>query len=78
MKSPSGPIRVFNDNTYVVEFVEGVPVTFTLTRFDNLARQGAYDPIKQEATFINGVVAVSTDMRVLNRAYDAWTAAEMN
>lgn len=66
----SGPIRVFNDDTFVVEFQAESPIVFKLTTFQTIERCGTYaDDIFR---FDDGTLPIKTDLRVLIRAYRTW------
>ena len=73
---PSGPIQVFADDTFIVEFEDGATCRFRLTTPTTETRGGTCGPLAESPVFDNDTIADSTDLRVLQRAYDKWVSAD--
>jgi hypothetical protein len=72
VNGPSGPIRVFGDDTFVVEFVGSAPIAFHLVAPNEGLRHGTCEPFIKNAKFDDGTIPESTDLRVLELAFGMW------
>ena len=75
MPTQSMPIRVFGDDSYVVEFEAGNPKKFALTLFSSLTWHGTYDLGCGRVVFEDGSDVTDLDLRAVKLGYRVWKGA---